>query len=155
MSEWDDPVGNVNDFLESGGIPSAGFENIGDYWSGQIVRMEKLQQRDFETGEAQTWDDGSPKFMLHIDIQTEVRNPDIMGDDGIRRLFVRGNMLSAVRGAMRAANAKLLPGGTLRVEYARNGDQKKKGFQPAKLYTAIYAPPTRDTLQSVSVDDLA
>jgi hypothetical protein len=148
--EWDD----VNDFLESGGIPSAGFDTIGASWTGTIVRMEKLQSRDFETGEAQTWDDGAPKYMIHVDIQTQVRNPDIAGDDGVRRLFVRGNMMSALRGAMRATGSRLLPGGTLTVSYVRDGDQKKRGFNPAKLYEAKYEPPVAG-LASIGVDDLA
>jgi hypothetical protein len=148
--EWDD----VNDFLESGGIPSASFENIGASWTGKIVRMEKLQARDFETGEAQTWDDGSPKYIIHIDLQTQVRNPDIAGDDGVRRLFVRGNMMSAVRSAMRATGARLETGGQLTVTYVRDGDQKRKGYNPAKLYEAKYEPAVPG-LSSVGVDDLA
>lgn len=145
---------DINDFLESGGIPSAKFDKIGDTYEGTVIRMEKLQQRDFETGEPQTWDDGSPKNMLHVDIQTDIRDPEIAGDDGIRRLYVRGNMIQAVRSAMRAAQSRIYSGGHLRVTYVRDGDRQSRGRQPAKLYEAVYTPGTRK-LTSVSADDLA
>lgn len=144
---------DVNDFLESGGIPGAAFDKIGDTWEGTIVRMSKTQARDFETNQLQTWDDGTPKFIIHIDIQTNVRNPDIPGDDGVRRLYVRGHMLTAVRAATRTAGARMRNGGGLKVTYVRDGDQVKRGFQPAKLYEATYTAVDRP-VQSLSADDL-
>lgn len=148
-------IDDVNDFLESGGIPSAAFDNIGDSWEGTITRLEKQQGRDLETKEPQTWDDGSPKYIILIDIQTNVRNPDIAGDDGTRRLWVRGNMLTAIRAAMRSAGgAKLRPGGHLKVTYVRNGDQQRRGLNPPKLYEAEYTPSER-AMTSLSADDLA
>jgi len=152
--EFDNFENEVNDFLESGGIPSAAFDEIGDFWEGSIVRLEKQQGRDFETGEPQTWDDGSPKYIVLIDIQTNVRNPDIPGDDGVRRLFVRGNMLTAVRAAMRKSQARLRTGGHLKVAYIRNGDQPKRGMNPPKLYEAEYTASERP-VSSISADDLA
>jgi hypothetical protein len=145
---------DVNDFLEGGGIPSAPFDNIGDSWDGTIVRLEKQQGRDLETKELQTWDDGSPKYIILIDIQTNIRNPDIAGDDGVRRLWVRGNMLTAIRAAMRKTNAKLRTGGYLKVTYIRNGDQVRRGLNPPKLYEADYTPSDRPAV-SLSADDLA
>jgi hypothetical protein len=145
---------DVNDFLEGGGIPSAPFDNIGDSWEGTIMRLEKQQGRDLETKELQTWDDGTPKFIVLIDIQTNVRNPDIAGDDGTRRLYVRGNMLTAIRGAMRQSQAKLRTGGHLKVTYVRNGDQTRRGLNPPKLYEAVYTASDRPAT-SLSADDLA
>jgi len=145
---------DVNDFLEGGGIPSAAFDDIGDSWAGTILRLEKQQGRDLETKELQVWDDGSPKYIILIDIQTNVNNPDIPGDDGVRRLWVRGNMLTAIRSAMRATNAKLRVGGHLTVSYIRNGEQKKRGLNPPKLYEATYVASTKP-MTSLSADDLA
>lgn len=145
---------DVNDFLEGGGIPSAPFDNIGDHWEGTIVRLEKQQGRDLETKELQTWDDGSPKYIILIDIQTNVRNPDIAGDDGVRRLWVRGNMLTAIRGAMRKTNAKLRTGGWLGVTYIREGEKKQRGLNAPKLYEAEYVPSEKPAV-SLSADDLA
>lgn len=153
--EWDErrDIDDVNDFLESGGIPSAAFENIGDNWHGQVVRAVKVQSRDFETGEPQTWDDGSPKYQLNIDIQTDVRNPDISGDDGIRRLFVRGGMLQAIRQALRGAKARLLPGGYIDVTYTGDGTPTRRGLRPPKIYDAKYEPG--DLPKGISADDIA
>ena len=145
---------DVNDFLEGGGIPSAAFDDVGDSWEGTIVRLEKQQGRDLETKELQTWDDGSPKFIILIDIQTNVRNPDIPGDDGVRRLWVRGNMLTAIRSAMRVTQSKLRTGGHLKVSYVRQGEQKKRGLNPPKLYEAEYTPSSKPAV-SLSADDLA
>ena len=155
MSEWDDrrEFDDVNDFLESGGIPSAAFENIGDNWRGQVVRAVKVQSRDFETGEAQTWDDGSPKYQLNVDIQTDIRNPDISGDDGVRRLFVRGGMLQAIRQALRGAKARLEPGGWLDVTYTGDGTPTRRGLRAPKIYSAKYEPG--ELPQGISADDIA
>lgn len=154
--EWSEPRGvgdDVNDFLESGGIPGASFENVGDSWRGQVVRAKKVQSRDFETREAQTWDDGTPKFELQIDIQTDVRNPDISGDDGIRRLFVRSNMLQAVRSALRTANQRLQPGGWLEVTHTGLGTPTRRGLKAPKLYTATYEQG--QLAAGLSADDIA
>jgi hypothetical protein len=145
---------DVNDFLEGGGIPSAPFDNIGDSWEGTIVRLEKQQGRDLETKELQTWDDGSPKYIILIDIQTNVRNPDIAGDDGVRRLWVRGNMLTAIRSAMRVTQSKLRTGGWLKVTFIREGEKKQRGLNAPKLYEAEYKPSDRP-MTSISADDLA
>lgn len=153
--EWSDKkdVDDVNDFLEQGGIPGAPFENVGDSWTGQIVRAAKVQSRDFETRELQTWDDGSPKYELQVDIQTDQRNPDISGDDGIRRLYVRSNMLQAIRQALRAKRARLEPGGTVTVTYTGNGTPTRRGAKPPKLYDAEFTPGTVPA--GLSADDLA
>jgi hypothetical protein len=155
--EWaprGNPEDDVNDFLEGGGIPSAAFDNIGDSWEGTIVRLEKQQGRDLETKELQTWDDGSPKYIILIDIQTNVRNPDIPGDDGVRRLWVRGNMLTAIRSAMRVTQSKLRTGGHLKVSYVRQGELKTRGHTPPKLSAAETTPSERP-VSALSADDLA
>jgi len=154
--EWAEPQGigdDVNDFLESGGIPGAPVENIGDSWTGQVVRAKKVQSRDFETREAKTWDDGTPMFELQIDIQTDVRNPDISGDDGIRRLFVRGGMLQAVRQALRASNERLKTGGWITVTHTGLGTPTRRGLKPPKLYSATYKPG--ELAAGLSADDIA
>lgn len=153
--EWDNrrDVDDVNDFLESGGIPGAGFDEVGDSWTGQVVRAAKVQSRDFETRELQTWEDGSPKYELQIDIQTEVRSPDIAGDDGVRRLYVRSNMLQAIRSALRAEKARLQPGGYLTVTYVNEGTPTRRGARPPKLYTAKYEPG--ELPKGISADEIA
>jgi hypothetical protein len=133
---------DINDFL-AGGLPGAAFDEIGDEWTGTVISAERVQQTDYDTGVPVTWDDGQPKMMLHIDIATEVRDEEIVGDDGSRRLYVRGNLLTAVRQAMRAAKVRLEPGCILTVKYVDDGTPPKKGMNAPKLYEAtIQAAPT-------------
>lgn len=142
-------IDDINDFL-SGGVPGASFENIGDSWTGTVVDFQKVQQTDYDTGVPVTWDDGTPKMMLHVDIQTEHRDPEIVGDDGIRRLYVRGNMLTKFKSALRAAKTRMDRGIEVTVTFSANGEPPKKGMNPPKLYDVQFRPgPT-----GVDIDDL-
>lgn len=152
MSEYTDDAlfSDVDDFLE-GGAPGASFDEIGDSWEGTVTFFEKVQQTDYDTGAPVTWDDGNPKFMLHVDIQTDVRDDDIAGDDGIRRLYVRGNMLTNFRKALRTSKLRLREGVFVKVTYTANGEPPKKGMNPPKLYDVEVGPPA----EGLSADDLA
>jgi hypothetical protein len=142
---------DVNDFLDQAGMPGVKFENIGDEVSGTIVRAEVKQGRDFETGAPTVWDDGTPKMEIHVDLDTGVIDRKLDSDDGCRRLYVRGAMLTAVRTAVKKSGSKMLPGGWLHVTYAKNGDPPKKGLNPPKLFEAEYKPSDG----GVNVDELA
>lgn len=131
---------DVNDFLLSGGVTSAKFETPGTTVSGTICRPpEKQQQRDFETGKPKVWEDGTPRWQVVIHLQTDTRDQDVDDDDGIRALYVRGNMLRAVREAVRRAGGRLEEGGELAVIYTGDGERQGVGFPP-KLYSATYVP---------------
>jgi hypothetical protein len=142
---------NPNDFLLAGGVPSAKFPSIGTAVKGTIEHLEVTQQRDFTTGEPKFYDDGKPANQLVVTLSTDERDPEVTDDDGTRRLFVRGQMLAAVRSAVRAAKSQLLVGGTLAVKYVSDKPAEKRGMNPAKQYEAAYRPPVAG--QS-DVDDL-
>lgn len=131
------------DFLMGSASPSAKFPDVGTTVGGVITRIgDPIQQRDYATGTPKTWDDGSPQLHLPIDLQTDLRDPEITDDDGSRTLYIKGQMKKAITDAVRAAGAKMLEvGGTLTVTYSGNGEASKKGFNPPKVYTATYAPP--------------
>lgn len=141
---------DIDDFLQ-GGAPGASFDNVGDSWDGTVTFYEKVVQTDYETGAVATWDDGNVKHMLHVDIQTEVRDEEIPGDDGVRRLFVRGNMLTAFRKALRVSGVKLREGVHVNVTHHGVGEPSKKGFNAPKLYTVVISPAAA----GMSADDLA
>jgi len=133
-------LGSVSDFLMGGGIPSAKFDKPGTVVSGKITRTPDVQQqRDFDTGKPKFWDDGTPQKQIVVQLQTSLRDPQIPDDDGVRVLYIRGNMLTAVRQAVRAAGAQLETGGTLSITYTGDGEPSKRGFNPPKLYSAVYA----------------
>lgn len=134
--------------MGEGGAPTAKFGHVGDTHRGRIVEMTTRQQKSIK-GELLTWDDGSPKMMAVLTIQTDERDPSIEDDDGKRRLFVKGDMVRAVREAVRGAGRKMVElGGEVAVQYTGDGQARGVGYNPPKLYRAGYKPP------AVAVDDL-
>ncbi len=131
-----DPFSNHADdpFLGDGGggAPVFKFVEIGDTISGVVTKIE--QRTDMSPdGVAKTWPDGRPMavFIFHLDT-----------DDGERRLFVRGNMVSAIK---EAAAGRSTIGKQLTVKHHDLGD-KKPGKYPAKLYKAkVEDAPARTT----------
>ncbi|MEU8035690.1 hypothetical protein [Streptosporangium sp. NPDC049078] len=135
---------DANAFLMGGGIPSAKFETIGATVGGRITcQPEVTQQTDLDTGEPKTWSDGKPMMQLVVTVQTELRDPEVPDDDGQRKFYVKAKLLEAVRQAVRAAGAAGLEvGGTLTVQYVADGEAKKRGHNPPKIYAATYQRPT-------------
>jgi hypothetical protein len=140
-----------DDLLMGGGAPTCTFPEIGTTWKGQVVDKRTEQQRDFDSGKPLTWDDGNPRLQVVITLQTDERDPKIAGDDGRRRLFVKGQMLAAIRKAVSDAGAQTVEiGGTLAVQYSGDGEPTRRGMNPPKQYTAAYKPP----VAAVGVGDL-
>lgn len=126
--------------LGGGGAPAAKFPTIGTTVKGTVLNSEVTQQIDFATQKPKFYDDGNPAMQVVITIQTDERDPSIEDDDGRRRLFVRGQMRTAVGEALRAAGAKLEKGGTIAVQYAE--DKPSNKGNPAKQYRAQYQAPS-------------
>jgi hypothetical protein len=140
---------DANDFLLAGGITSAKFETPGTTVSGIITRPPEVQrQRELDTGKPKFWEDGKPRQQIVIHLQTTSRDPEVEDDDGIRALYVRGNMLKAVREAVRkhGAGVRLETGGVLTVTYTGDGERRAAGFNPPKLYSASYTPAAQATV---------
>lgn len=129
---------SVADLL-AGGAPSFKFDEIGKTVKGKVVSATAAQQTDFDSGELLFWDDGKPRMQLVITLDTDERDPNIDGDDGHRRIFAKGAMLSAIRKALNGAEMQV--GGTLAVKYTEDGEAKRKGMSPPKLFVAQYQAP--------------
>lgn len=136
---------DANDFLMGGGIPAAKFETIGTTVSGQIcAQPEVMQQSDLDTGKPLFWDDGRPRMQLVVTVQTTMRDPEIPDDDGKRKFYIRAKLQDAVRQAVRSSGARGLDlGGTLAITYVADGEQKKRGYNPPKIYSATYQAPAQ------------
>lgn len=133
-----------NDFLMGGGgAPSAKFKTIGDTHRGVITGLQVRQQLDFATKKPKFWDDGNPQMQLEVTIATEERDATIDNDDGKRRIFVKGQMLAAVRDAVRkVGESGLREGGTFVVRYIAD---KPSGLgNDAKQFEAAYKPPANN-----------
>lgn len=152
---------NIGDL--EGGAKSWGGEgySVGDKVTGEIVSAEQIQQTAFDSGEKLFWDNGDPRMMTKVVLQTDLRdNGD--DDDGLRTLYLKGGNFDPKEGkglsgekalveAVKAAGAKSIdPGGKLTVLISGLGKPKTRGYQPPKLWTMKYEPPT----ESISVEDL-
>lgn len=147
---------DVNSFLMGGGAPAAKFPDIGTTIEGRILDTEVTQQTDLD-GNPKVWENnGKPMMQAVVTLQTDLRDPEIGDDDGIRRLFVKGQMQTAVRDAVKAAGARELKhGGTLKVQYHADGERKKAGYNAPKLYRAKYTAPAISLVDDWGGDDEA
>lgn len=152
---------DVNEMLMGGGARAFPFDNMGDEVEGSILAMTKRQQTSLgDDPKPQYWDNGEPKMMIVIVLQTALRN---FGDedDGARSIYLRGgnpevgtghgsSTLTAVRDAVKRSGAKGMEhGGYLKLKWTGSG-VAKRGFTAAKLYTAAYRPPN----QLIDMDEM-
>lgn len=133
-------VPSADDFLMGGGIPSAKFPAVGTTVTGRITEKPTVQQqKDYTTEQPKFWDDGTPMMQLVVTVATNERDPEITDDDGVRRIYVKGNLKTAVASAVRAAGARGLEvGGILAVTYTGDGEKKNPKFNAPKLFSAVY-----------------
>lgn len=149
----------VNDFLRGGGARAFPFEKLGDTVEGEIISAKVRQQTSLEDGKPMYWDNGEPRNMLVVILQTTLHDDE--EDDGERSIYFRGgnftiaegegaSSLTALRDALKRAGVKELEvGGMLKVRYSGHGPGKR-GFNAAKLYRAAYKPPAK----GISVDEM-
>lgn len=153
---------DANEFLMGGGARAFQFTNMGDTVRGEIVSMTKRQQTSLDDNKPLYWDNGDPRMMLVIILETENRDANDDTDDGFRSIYVRGGNYVAAKGegsdmrkaifdAVKKSGAgKIEDGGTLTVQYSGES-VAKRGFSAAKLYKASYKAP----VSSVDLDELA
>jgi hypothetical protein len=137
-----------NSWLMGSGTRSAKFETEGDKVVGIICSMEMRQQTDIKSGEPKTWGNGDPMMQMVVVLETDERDDD--EDDGMRTLYVKGQMQRAVGDAVRKAGERGLGvGGKLGVQFVNTAAPKQRGFNGAKQYVAKYEAP----VMSVDFDD--
>lgn len=133
----------LNDLLSTG-VPSAAFPEIGTIVSGTVLKLEKVQQRDMDSGKPKFWEDGNPMWQYVFTIQTELRDENVEFDDGIRKIYAKAQMEKAIRDAIRASgNQGAIEGGVLAVKFVREDPPKKRGYNGPKIYAAKFEPPTQ------------
>jgi hypothetical protein len=125
------------DLLAPTGVPSFKFASIGDTVKGLVVAAESRQQTDLD-GNLKSWDDGKPMMQLVITLATDLRDPHIEDDNGHRRIFVKGEMLKAIKEVVGSESNKvtLEVGTDLAVKYIGDGEPTKKGYNAPKLFKA-------------------
>lgn len=123
-----------------GGGRSVKFEAIGDTVEGKITDVEELPLLNYDTGMPELWSDGRPKTQIRATIHTELCEDGT--DDGQRNLYIKGHLWIATRDAIRAAGSKSIDvGATIKVRFDAEGEVKKRGYQPPKLFKVKYSSP--------------
>jgi hypothetical protein len=135
--EYDDSPQDTSAFFGAT-PPAVKFDNHGDKVTGIVTRKMLRQQVDLDTGEALTWNDGTPRMQVDVTLSVQPKTDD---DDGLRRLYVRGLMRSAIVEAVKTVGGKDLNiGDLLTVEYTSDNEPAKRGLSGAKVYAAEVAP---------------
>lgn len=128
-----------------GGGKTVSLKPKGAYVKGKVLGWDKVQQRDFVTKAPMTWDDGSPRMQLCVQLQTELS--DDANDDGVRRLFLKvgdpvtGGVGCIVQALREAGVNDLIVGGELTVQHYDDGVPTQPGLNPPYLYKAKFTPP--------------
>jgi hypothetical protein len=122
----------MDDFMSGGGgdkLPEYKFETVGDTISGQIIDVTKLEDKTPD-GQAKTWPSGDP---MHVWVFTLDTTGNGSGDT---TLWVRGNMVTAIRQALADAAVKPSDHPKITVKHHAVGEPKNKGYAPPKLFKA-------------------
>lgn len=145
------------DLFLSGGAPGQKFPEPGFKWGGTIIAWQMTQQTDLTTGELKFWDDGKPKMQLELTMQGEPTGycfnwngrafdkKVIPDDDGVRRLFVKGPMQSAIGKAKRDAKGQVEVGAYIEVVRGEDIPPTKKGYSPTQTFRAKWTPANKNT----------
>ncbi len=130
----------MDDFLTSGSkSPSVKLAEVGDVVTGTVRNISKLEDKELN-GEVRRWPNGDPKHVYAFTL-------DVAGEE--QTLWVRGQMVTAIREAASAAKVNSLIGCKLTVKHTGLGEVKQKGYNAPKLYKAKV-----EAAAAVDVDDL-
>jgi len=128
----------MDEFMEStaGGpkLPALKFVKVGDTHTGVVTEVTKLQDKD-PTGNVKTYDNGDPRWVFVFTLETAT---------GAANIWVRGQMVKAIREAAEKAGVSTLVGSTLSVRYTGDGEKKSAAFNAPKLYAAKVDAPVKD-----------
>ena len=131
---------DANQWLMATGVRSAKFEAENDQIDGTIMDFEMRQQTNYTTGAPLTWDDGKPRMQMVVTLLTEIHDDD--DDDGLRKLYIKGQMQRVVQDAVRKTGVRgLAEGGRLFVRFTKTLPPAKQGMSGAKQYIAKYMAP--------------
>lgn len=134
-----DPRFYDDDPLLGDSLPSLSFKDavVGTTYSGVITKRARLlQQRDFDTQQPATWEDGNPKMAVVIDL--------LIGDEKYALWAPKPSaMFAALIDAQKAAGAgTMVEGGVLHIKFTGTETNKRNPrLNAQKLYAAKYEPP--------------
>jgi hypothetical protein len=118
------------------------FETIGDTCKGKVVRAEKRQQTDLDTGQPKTFPSGDPMTQLVITLELDDGTQTAIYAKGGKYDVAEGKglaMLPAIQEAVKGQDFRA--GGSLAVQFSGLGKKTKAAYSAPKLYTVQYKAP--------------
>lgn len=122
-----------DDFMGGESLPAFKFANVGDTIRGQVRNVTKLEDRAPD-GTAKKWPDGSPMHVFVFELD------DNLDGKPEWAVWVRGNMVTAVREALRSAGLKPSDQPIITIKFHELGEPTRKGYAPPKLFKAKAEP---------------
>ena len=157
---WGNPNGQANrsmddevdEFFGGGGGPKAlswKDKPVGTSYMGIITKVEVINKTDKKTGAIILNQQGKPKKIVILTLITDMRDPEIEDDNGMRRIFLQGNASWELRQALRKGGfIKPIKGGRFKITLT--GHKPTEHYNDQNLFTVLYADPTADTLAQVA-----
>jgi hypothetical protein len=159
-----DPFGDVRSFL-TGGSVAAKFPEVGSTFEGTVVAFRMAQRTHIDSGEPLYWEGKKPVEVSQLKFEESKKSPamqlvmEVQGeptgitwdtnryvprklpdDDGLRTMYVTGNLQRALAKALRDANGAQVEAGAY-VKVTRGGDAKIPGSKYLSYtYTAEWTP---------------
>lgn len=112
-------------FMESQSYPAVKFSTPGQTC---IILVENVERKVDTTpeGVVKNWPNGDP---MHVFVFTGNVDGEVMS------LWVRGNLVTAIREAVKEAGIKTVVGSELTITYTGDGKPPSRGMNPPKLFS--------------------
>jgi hypothetical protein len=133
---------NADDFInESGGYPTVKFDAEGAILVADLVEPRVGVQRKFGTTEAATWEDGTPKKQLVLDVKVDrAKSNDISigkeDDTDVGTVYCKHELKKEIARACDEAGLKLSQVGRIVIRRLEDGPPPKPGFHPTQMFKA-------------------
>lgn len=164
-----DPFADADSFLSGGSNVAAKWPNVGTVFEGTVAGWDgPVQMTDMDSGEPLYWEgskktpesqvknmriaEKQPAMQLLIHVQGPVTGmtwetnqyieKSLPDDDGMRTMYVHGELQKAIKKALTEADASLEKGAHVRVERTKPV-KKGNGFW-AYTYAAAWTPAPKD-----------
>lgn len=160
---YDDPFSSkaAESFLE-GSATAAKWPQVGYVVEGTVLSYSMSQQTDYDSGEALYWEGNSrvveskagnksrPVMQMRMEIQGKPTGETWEGlgnvrkalpdDDGVRTMYVKGALKSALQSAIRTAGGRLEVGAYVKVARTADGPKTNPKFAAPHQYAAQWTP---------------
>lgn len=125
-------------FMGGDSLPACKFDALGVTHGGRVTKISEKNDTKPD-GTVKTWANGDAMRVWVFEL------------DGTRSLWVRGNMVTAIRDAVKAAGLSTPIGAYIEVQHHELGTPKP-GQSPAKLFRArVLQPGQQPTVQAAPV----